>query len=115
MAYNYVNEVKDSVIDWIDENIDLDEWKDNKDGLIDYLNNELFDEDSVTGNGSASWTFNRKEAEGYVIENLDVLADAFDEFGGYESLRQGAEACDVTIRCYVLPDAIESALDELGV
>ena len=113
--YDYVKEVADSVYDYIDENIDLEEWKGRRDELESQLNQDLFDEDSVTGNGSGSWTMNREEANGYVIDNLDLLADAFDEFGGYEALRDGVEACDVTIRCYVLPEAIEKALDEFGI
>lgn len=44
------------------------------------------------------------------------LADVIDESGGYtDMLREGAEACDVAIRCYILPEAIRKALDELEV
>lgn len=40
--------------------------------------------------------------------------EAVEEFGGsMDVLKDGAEACDVTIRCYLLPQAIAAALDEV--
>ena len=43
-----------------------------------------------------------------------MLAEALDEFGSDTNiLKQGAEALDVTIRCYLLGAAIAEALDEL--
>lgn len=47
--------------------------------------------------------------------NWDLLADALAEFGqdGTDVLRQGAEAMDVAIRCYLLGECISEALDEL--
>ena len=53
----------------------------------------------------------RQEA---LCHNWDLLADAIEGFGGdADILSQGAEACDVTIRCYLLMQAIGAALDEL--
>ena len=41
--------------------------------------------------------------------------EALKEFGcGIEYLEKGAEACDVTIRCYLLSGAISEVIDELG-
>lgn len=78
------------------------------------LNDELWTADSVTGNGSGSYTFSAWQAEEYICHNLDLLADALEEFGGdMNPLRDGAEACDVTIRCYLLPSAISDVLDEI--
>jgi hypothetical protein len=68
----------------------------------------------VTGNASGSYTFNTYEAEENICHNLDLLEEALDEFGsghGY-LLDNGAEAADVTIRCYLLGPAISEALDE---
>ena len=55
-------------------------------------------------------------AEEAISHNLDLLTDAIAEFGqnGTDVLRQGAEAMDVTIRCYLLGQAIAEALDELS-
>lgn len=113
--YNYLEAVTSDVLDYIKEEINLDEWKGNRDGLEEKLNDELWTVDSVTGNASGSYTFNTWEAEENLAHNWDLLAEALDEFGqdGTDVLRQGAEAMDVTIRCYLLGQAIAKALDEL--
>lgn len=113
--YNYLEAVASDVLDYIKEEINLDEWKGNREGLEEKLNDELWTVDSVTGNASGSYTFNTWEAEENLAHNWDLLAEALDEFGqdGTDVLRQGAEAMDVTIRCYLLGQAIAEALDEL--
>lgn len=113
--YNYLEAVTSDVLDYIKEEINLDEWKGNRDGLEEKLNDELWTVDSVTGNASGSYTFNTWEAEENLAHNWDLLAEALDEFGqdGTDVLKQGAEAMDVTIRCYLLGQAIAEALDEL--
>lgn len=113
--YNYLEAVTSDVLDYIKEEINLDEWKGNREGLEEKLNDELWTVDSVTGNASGSYTFNTWEAEENLAHNWDLLAEALDEFGrdGMDVLRQGAEAMDVTIRCYLLGQAIAEALDEL--
>lgn len=113
--YNYLEAVTSDVLDYIKEEINLDEWKGNREGLEEKLNDELWTVDSVTGNASGSYTFNTWEAEENLAHNWDLLVEALDEFGqdGTDVLRQGAEAMDVTIRCYLLGQAIAEALDEL--
>lgn len=113
--YNYLEAVTSDVLDYIKEEINLDEWKGNREGLEEKLNDELWTVDSVTGNASGSYTFNTWEAEENLAHNWDLLAEALDEFGqdGTDVLKQGAEAMDVTIRCYLLGQAIAEALDEL--
>ena len=78
-------------------------------------NNSLWADDNVTGNGSGSYTFCTWQAEENLCHNMDELEDACDEFGQDigEAVKQGAEYCDVTIRCYLLGQAISVALDEL--
>lgn len=78
------------------------------------LNEKLFVEDSVTGNASGSYTFNAWKAEEYLCHNLDLLAEANEEFGGSSDiLSDGAEMCDVTIRCYLLWQAIENVAPDM--
>lgn len=114
MAYDYYTAVEDDVREYINENVDLDEWKGRKDDLYETLYDDLWIEDSVTGNGSGSYTFDSKEAQEYVSENLDLVKEAFDEFGGdYASFfERGYEFADVTVRCYVLGTAIRKVLEE---
>ena len=80
----------------------------------DKLRDQFWADDSVTGNASGSYTFNAYKAEEYIAHNLDLLREAFDEFGcNYsEALEKGAEYYDVTIRCYLLPSIICYVLDK---
>ena len=113
MYYDYLDAVRDDVKDWVEENIDLADYSDS-DELKDYLNDTLWTEDSVTGNGSGSYTFDRSKAGEYLAQNFDLLYDAIQDFGGDCSiLKDGPEACDVTIRCYLLGQAVDEVVDEL--
>ena len=112
--YNYLEAVTEDVREYIRHEIDLSEWKGNRDGLEEHLNDVLWTEDSVTGNASGSYTFNTYAAEENLAHNWDVLAEALAEFVCDENpINKGAEWCDVIIRCYLLNQAIAEALDEL--
>lgn len=115
--YDYENAVREDVLDWILEHYSNDEITEKlqeRDDWEQELNDDLWTADSVTGNASGSYTFNAWEAEENVCHNLDLLGEALEEFGSdMDVLKNGAEACDVTIRCYLLGGAISAALDEL--
>lgn len=112
MYYDYLEAVTDDIREYIADEIDLTEWAGRREELEEKLNEDLWCEDSVTGNASGSYTFSTYKAEEYLMHNLDLLSDAVYEFGGgVDVLKSGAEACDVTIRCYLLPQAISKALD----
>lgn len=117
MEYDYREAMISDIIEYIRDEFTADELKEKmteRDEFEQNLNDDLWTVDSVTGNGSGSYTFNRWQAEEYLMHNLDLLADAVDEFGGNtDVLRDGPEACDVTIRCYLLGECIAAALDEL--
>lgn len=114
MVYDYNKAIREDIRDYIKNNIDLEEWRGDRDGLEEKLNEDLWTDDSVTGNASGSYTFSTYEAEENLCHNLDLLAEACEEFGGsMDVLKDGAEACDVTIRCYLLGGAISDVLDEL--
>ena len=114
--YNYLEEIKDDIREWIEENIDLSEWEDRQEDLEEKLNEDLWIEDSVTGNASGSYTFNTYKAEENLRHNWDLLEDALEEFGQEDvnPIEKGAEWCDVTIRCYLLRQAVTEVLDDLG-
>ena len=114
MAYDYNEAIREDIREYIKNEMDLEEWRGNRDGLEEKLNDDLWTVDSVTGNASGSYTFNTYKAEEYICHNLDLLAEACNELGGsMDVLKDGAEACDVTIRCYLLSGAISDVLDEL--
>lgn len=113
-CYDYYKAVKDDVLEYIEENINLTDF-DSIEDLEEHLNNDLWTEDSVTGNASGSYTFSTWKAEEYLCHNLELLGEALQEFGcdaDYLS-KNGAEAADVTIRCYVLGSAIAAAMKEI--
>lgn len=112
--YNYLEHVTEDAKTAILER--MDEWEfNNREELEQVANDKLWIEDSVTGNASGSYTCNAWYAEEYLCHNMDELADACEEFGQDigEAGKQGAEYCDVTIRCYLLGQAISAAIDEL--
>lgn len=114
--YNYFEAVKADVVEYINNEIDFQDWTENREGLEEYLNDTLWTEDSVTGNASGSYTFSTWKAEENLSHNWGEIETVAAEFGieptisdGYE---HGAEWWDVTIRCYYLGQAILEVLDE---
>lgn len=113
----YLEMVKNDVNEWIcnaTQVLPVD-----RDELEEFLNDELWACDEVTGNGSGSYTFNSAKAKEYVEADAETVREALKEFcveperiaeafldGDYEYL-------DVTARCYVLGQAIADVLDDL--
>lgn len=117
--YNYLEAVKNDVLEAM-KGHDLT-GKD-RDEIETYLRDELWIDDAVTGNGSGSYTFNRARARDYVLNSEDgagLLVDAAKVFCidaaeiGKRFIAEDWEYFDVTIRCYVLDQAIAAALDEM--
>nr|DAH41387.1 MAG TPA: Transcription initiation factor IIA, gamma subunit, helical domain [Caudoviricetes sp.] len=112
--YNYLEAVINDAKQAILEN--MNDWNfSDRNELEEVANDNLWTDDSVTGNASGSYTFSTWQAEENLCHNMDELEKACDEFGQDigEAVKQGAEYCDVTIRCYLLGQAISAALDEL--
>lgn len=112
--YNYLEAVTADVMEHIKNEINPKDYA-SREELEEALNDELWTVDGVTGNASGSYYCNAWRAEEALSHNWDLLAEALEEFGqdGTDVLKQGAEAMDVTIRCYLLGQAIAEALDEL--
>ena len=126
--YNYLEAVKEDVKVWImDNSSQFEEIKDNNkidgaidwDGVKDDLNEILWNEDSITGNGSGSYTFNREKARDYVLsDGLQYLEDLVNEgWLTYESIGKyitnyNFESLDVSLRCYFLSQAIEETITD---
>lgn len=106
---DYLAEVESDALDFLDESI---EYYDDFDDAFD----AMFYSDSVTGNGSGSYTFNSYRAQQNVKdaifdENIVALLD-WNGINIFDTLRDsGAETLDVIIRCYVLSD-IYSIIEE---
>lgn len=120
--YDYKQTMNDDIRDHIRENYapeeiaeklrDRDEWEQE-------LNDDLWIDDSVTGNASGSYTFNRAKAREYVQDNTELLQEALREFCtesetiAEKFLNDDWEYFDVTIRCYLLGSVLYEVLDEL--
>ena len=113
--YDYYKSVKEDIKqrlnDWFDfKNIedysDIDE-------VINAVHDDFFNDDSITGNGSGSYTFSSWKAEENLCHNMDLLKEALDELGGeLNDYIDSAEACDITIRCYVLGQLVGEVVKE---
>lgn len=117
--YDYLEALKEDVVDFIECDIDLKDFAEREE-LEEYLNDELFNCDRVTGNASGSYTFSRAQAQEYVVDNIELLEEACDELGtdaetvGKWFLSEDWERMDVIIRCYLLSQAISEALDDMA-
>ena len=118
MMYNYLLEMTKDVVIYISDEIELTNFSDREE-LESYLNDELFVEDSVTGNASGSYTGSSYQSKEYVTDNMDLLNDAVTELCidsdtvGEKFLDEEWEYFDVTIRCYLLGQVINNVLDEM--
>lgn len=120
--YDYYNAMNEDIRDYIRENYTEEEIRENLENRSTWeeeLNDDLWTEDSVTGNASGSYTFNSWRAKEYVTDNGDLLREALRDFCedsetiAEKFLDEEWEYFDVTIRCYILGSVIYQVLDEI--
>ena len=120
--YDYMSAVCDDVREYIENEIDAADWTGDRDGLEEKLNDDLFVDDSVTGNASGSYFCNAYRAKQAFLSDPkaeEYFAECCADFGmdaaevGRHFIRGDYEYFDVTIRCYLLGQAIAEVLDEL--
>lgn len=113
--YDYYKNVREDIKQCLNEWLDFDRINDYSDidEVISAVYDDFFNSDSVTGNGSGSYTFNSWVAEENLCHNMDLLKESLDELGGeLNDYIDSAEACDVTIRCYVLGQLVGEVVKE---
>lgn len=116
MTYDYrkavLNDVKKVIRYYSDEISECNDLDEVKCCLID----ELWDDDDVTGNGSGMYVRTRKEAEENLSGNMELLVGAIEEWGDdsktYKRALLEPETGDVMVRCYLLDESIEKALED---
>ena len=113
--YDYYKNVREDIKQRLNEWLDFNRINDYSDidEVINAVYDDFFNSDSITGNGSGSYTFNSWAAEENLCHNMDLLKEALNEFGGeLNDYIDSAEACDVTIRCYVLGQLVGEVVKE---
>jgi len=116
MKYNYIEALKNDIRQYMEDNESYLNYTDKED-LAEQLNDDCWTADSVTGNASGSYTFNRAEAKEYVMDNMPLAVDAFREFDQIDRFadciaNEDYETIDVTIRCFLLGQVIADVLEE---
>lgn len=123
--YNYYEVMKGDIKNYIAESYTKEELNEKILDLDDFseeLNDDLWTVDSVTGNGSGSYTFSRATAKDYILSdsaNVDLLLEALKEFCvegntiAEKFLSGDWEYFDVTIRCCILGVVINNVLEDL--
>ena len=117
--YDYKRAITDEIKDWIVNDTDIMEngYIDGRDDdLYNWIYDEVWTEDAITGNGAYGYNTEAKCQE-YVMSNLKLYFQAAKEFDDLKDLSwtDGKPAChmDTTIRCYLLMDCIYQAIEEL--
>ena len=105
-TYSYPQHVKEDIEDYINDELDTGTFGllvQGDEDTIEDIRDTLFNEDSVTGNMSGSYTMNTRKAEENLIGNWDLLEEAINEFDLHVNpIKKGAEWCDSLIRCYLV-------------
>lgn len=122
--YDYRRTITDDIKDWIVNDTDIIEngyMDERDDDLYNWIYDEVFDNDGITGNGTYYYGTEEFCSE-CLSGNFDLLYEAAREFAindevkvlieHYEN-KDLARYFDCTIRCYLLMDCIYDAVDEL--
>ena len=94
-------------------------WYAGKANFADFLADELWTVDEVTGNGSGTYTFSSAKAaeclqgDPAAFAYLDEIDQEWSFSLSFQDLLDEPERCDVYIRCYLLSQAIAEAEEEL--
>lgn len=119
MKYNYLESIKEDVKNYIEENKENESYNfDNIEEVKELLYDDLWADDSVTGNGSGSYYCNAYKAREALQGNEELLIEALETFGNdaesYKRSLTDPEFADVTIRCYLLSQAIDEVVEEMN-
>ncbi|MDM8280207.1 hypothetical protein QUW35_05845 [Ligilactobacillus agilis] len=115
--YSYPKAVKSDIREYLNDNLDVGTFGlllQGDDDTIEDVREDLFEDDSVTGNQSGSYTMNSLEAEQNLAGNWDLLQEAKEELDpGVDLIAKGPEFCDVLIRCYLVDWCFNETLNDI--
>lgn len=121
MKYNYRDAMVSDIKEYIQDNHLEPEQEETHDHYIERLNDELWDVDEITGNGGMYYA-SEEECAGYIGYGIQDFLQASLDFGGFPfdknsielQLEAPARYVDCLIRCYLLYECVERAVNELG-
>lgn len=116
--YDYRIEMANDILNYIQSNITFEDWEFRVD-FEDYLYNELWADNSITGN-DGNYYSTESDCEAFLAYNLDLMMEACEEFCvDMKTLLQHyhngdlARYLDCTIRCYLLGEVIYEILNDI--
>lgn len=118
--YSYKESVKKDIREWMDNNRDLWVSENDEDRAYEIISDAIWMADSVTGNASGSYTFNRWQARQYFFEDKttddyieQMINDGFitSESIGSSIALSNWEEIDVCIRCWLCSECLYDILD----
>lgn len=113
--YNYFEEVKKDIRAWLEDNALDMPYNEYGEAEIDRLYDELWTEDSVTGNGSEDMYYQTdEEAAAALYGNNQAFMYAAQDFGleNYNDFCANPRKADVLIRCNYLGAALDEVIAE---
>lgn len=120
--YDYKSEMREDIINALSDYFtlaELVEALDDPDSLKEKLNDDLWIDDSVTGNGIGSYFFNTYKSREAVLDDMDACLEMISEYDipaeevGKHFLNEDWEWFDVSIRCYYLYSVVDELVDDL--
>ena len=120
--YDYRKAIINDIKNYIKDN--PQEWAEPMiiDDIFDYWYDILWAEDEITGN-DAYWYDTEEKCSEYLSQNFDLLYQAISEYSADDEIntfikqyenKSLARYFDCTIRCYLLGECLEKALEELN-
>ena len=111
--YNYEDALYDDIADYVRNNkINLHDYGEDQDAALEKLEEELWEEDCITGNGGDGYA-TTYECEEFLCHNLPILSEATRDFGfdltiqtTKYSIEELPKVLDSIVRCYLLDGAL---------
>lgn len=115
--YSYPKAVKSDIREYLKDELDVGTFGlliQGDDDTIEDVREVLFQDDSITGNASGSYTMNSLKAEQNLTGNWDLLQEAKEELNPtIDLIEKGPEFCDVLIRCYLVDWCFNETLNDI--
>lgn len=115
--YSYPKAVKSDIREYLKDELDVGKFGlliQGDDDTIEDVREEAFEDDSITGNASGSYTMNSLKAEQNLTGNWDLLQEAKEELNPtIDLIEKGPEFCDVLIRCYLVDWCFNETLNDI--